>query len=117
VVEGRSIYVIALRGDRSHALSDVERADFHGVPCLTGTGHYVGEYERLNGRPVFVPLSEIQSVTEYPSEADYRTAMNAADVARRKAGRGKKLLWTALIVIYLLVMGTMAVASWFRPPK
>jgi hypothetical protein len=106
------VYVISIR-DRSFALQRVERADSMGIPCIRGVGRYTKEYERLNGKVVFVPVAEIQSITEYESEREYDESMEAADRAQRKSQRWKTLFWIAYALFFLALIVWLAL----RPAK
>ena len=108
------VYMISTRdGTRSFALQRVERAESMGIPCIKGVGRYSKEYEYLNGKVVFVPVSEIQSITEYASEREYDESQDAADRKRRKIQWSRRAFWIAIGLVYVGFMVWIAL----RPAK
>jgi hypothetical protein len=108
------VIVISMRdGNQSFALQRVERAESMGIPCIKGVGRYRKEYERLSGKVVFLPISEIQSITEYESEREYDESMDAADRVHRKSRRSRWMFWAAIGVLWIgmMVLGAL------RPAK
>ncbi len=108
------VYVISLRdGNRSVAIQRVERAESMGIACIRGVGRYLQEYKQLNGKVMFVPLSEIQSMTEYESEREYDESAEAAYRARRNSQLWKRLFFAG----YTLLFVAMIIWIGLRPAK
>jgi hypothetical protein len=108
------VIVVSMRdGNQSFALHRVERAESMGIPCIKGVGRYRNEYVRLSGKVVFLPISEIQSITEYESEREYDESMDAADRVHRKSRRSRWMFWVAIGVLWIgmMVLGAL------RPAK
>jgi hypothetical protein len=108
------VYMISTRdGSRSFALQRVERAESMGIPCVKGVGRYSKEYAYLNGKVVFVPVSAIQSITEYASGREYDESPDAANRKHRKSQWSRRGFWIAIVVVYVGFMVWMAL----RPAK
>jgi hypothetical protein len=105
VAEREKVYIIGLRdGQHSYAVSRVERTEFLGIPCLKGSGAYSASHRWLHGKTVFIPVTEIDVITEFDSRGEHDAAMDMA----RSAGRGEwwrqRWWWIALIVLWLAFM-------------
>ena len=97
VIELRKVYLIAHHGGHVHALLDIEIAEFHGVPCIKGTQTGAGV---MDGTAVFIPLAQINGVTEFESQQAHAEAMRVHATASRNRITRRWVLWTSVAIAY-----------------
>ena len=70
------IHVVGKTGGESYLLYGVSREEFMGVPCIKGTYlHPSSTTHWLASKTMYVPLENIQMVTEYESQEAYQEAL------------------------------------------
>jgi hypothetical protein len=87
------VHMYKLIGSNSGpTMTEVERVDYLGVPCVKGKSVPNTPGDWLEGTETYVPVSQILAVTVFDSLEAHRTAMERQQRLKgRKSGTGPSL--------------------------
>ena len=94
------LYQISLKSSGSYVLSDIEQAEFEGVPCFRGIARSKW-HDWLEGKVVFIPTSDVAVITEYDSRDEYMSAVKLSTSANRRASIRNGAFWITIAIGYM----------------
>jgi hypothetical protein len=104
VTNGSTLYQVSLKSGGSYVFSQIEKADFLEIACFKGLAYGSPRHRWLMGKTIYIPVSDISVIYEYPSPAEYASAIKISSSAQRRDFIRKWAFWISLAIGWMLLI-------------
>ena len=85
MTNGTALYQVSLKSGGSYVFAHVEKGEFLDIDCLKGTAYVSPRHRWLEGKTIFIPVSDVSVITEYPSPDEHASAISLSTSAERRS--------------------------------